>query len=87
MRRIGDLMKDMGFNADAPIETQKAFIRHLIAQANGGVAAPSVADLPAAKPVPNGASNQPSKIEPSEAQLSFDKEILGFQPRIKFGGR
>jgi hypothetical protein len=30
MRRIGDLMKDLGFNKDAPEETAKAFIRHLV---------------------------------------------------------
>ena len=35
MRRIGELMQELGFNADAPIETQKAFVRHLIAKASG----------------------------------------------------
>jgi hypothetical protein len=34
MRPIGDLMVEMGFNKDAPMETQKAFIRHLIRAAN-----------------------------------------------------
>ena len=35
MRRVGEVMKDLGFNKDAPLETQKAFIRHLIRAANG----------------------------------------------------
>jgi len=30
MRRIGDLMKDLGFNKDAPEATAEAFIHHLI---------------------------------------------------------
>lgn len=34
MRRIGDLMKDLGFNKDSDEDTQKAFIRHLINSAN-----------------------------------------------------
>jgi hypothetical protein len=34
MQRIGDLMKELGFNEDAPKETAKAFIRHLIDAAN-----------------------------------------------------
>ena len=34
MRRIGDLMADLGFNKDSNEDTQKAFIRHLIRAAN-----------------------------------------------------
>lgn len=30
MRRIGDLMKELGFNPEGPISTQKAFLQHLI---------------------------------------------------------
>ncbi len=30
MRRIGDLMKDLGFNKDAPQATAEAFVRHLV---------------------------------------------------------
>lgn len=30
MRRIGDLMKDLGFDKNGSVETQKAFIKHLI---------------------------------------------------------
>lgn len=30
MRRIGDLMKEMGFNSEAPESTQKAFFQHLV---------------------------------------------------------
>lgn len=30
MRRIGDIMADMGFNKDSSEETQKAFIKYLI---------------------------------------------------------
>lgn len=34
MRRIGELMANLGFNKDAPESTQKAFIKHLINAAN-----------------------------------------------------
>lgn len=30
MRSIGDLMKELGFNADSSVESQKAFIKNLI---------------------------------------------------------
>lgn len=34
MRRIGDLMKDLGFNKSASEETARAFIQHLVQAAN-----------------------------------------------------
>lgn len=30
MRRIGEIMEDLGFDKDGSVETQKAFIKHLI---------------------------------------------------------
>lgn len=30
MRHVGDLLKELGFNKDAPLETQKAFLKHLV---------------------------------------------------------
>ena len=30
MRRIGEIMEDLGFNKEGSVETQKAFIKHLI---------------------------------------------------------
>lgn len=66
MRRIGDLMKEMGFNKDAPLETQKAFIRHLIQAANG------------AAPVSENSKQNLKPVSEGE-QLSFDPDILGTQ--------
>ena len=34
MKKIGDVMKEMGFNANASMETQKAFIKYLLRVAN-----------------------------------------------------
>lgn len=34
MKSIGELMKEMGFNPDAPVETQKAFFKHLVKDAD-----------------------------------------------------
>ena len=72
MRSIGELMKDMGFNKDAPIDTQKAFIRHLIKAANENQR--NVAPIEAA-------SSAPHSQAPAEAQLSFDPTILGMQSK------
>jgi hypothetical protein len=66
MRQIGDLMKDLGFNAEAPIETQKAFIRHLIRRAN---------ETSRERPSPILKQEEPKG--PEEGQLSFDPKILG----------
>jgi len=33
MHSLKKIMEEMGFNKDAPIETQKAFLKHLIASA------------------------------------------------------
>jgi hypothetical protein len=74
MRRIGDLMKDLGFNKDSPVETQKAFIRHLIRTANGG-----------APPEPQAVQLRVVKMENTDAQLSFDPEILGLSADKKTG--
>ena len=34
MRSMKELMQEMGFNKEAPLDAQKAFIKHLIAAAN-----------------------------------------------------
>lgn len=34
MKSIGEMMKEMGFNPNAPLETQKAFFKHLIQDAD-----------------------------------------------------
>ena len=75
MRRIGDLMSDLGFNKDAPLEAQKAFIRHLVRAAGGTVGNP--------EPLKSGAIERPSV--PGE-QLSFDPEILGAPIHKKTSG-
>jgi uncharacterized protein YihD (DUF1040 family) len=35
MKKVGDLMKEMGFNKDAPDSAKEAFIKHLIKAATG----------------------------------------------------
>ncbi len=65
MRRIGEIMQDMGFKPGSSEETQKAFILHLIAAANRS--APRPVAIP---PEP-----------PQAQQLSFDADILGVLAR------
>jgi hypothetical protein len=65
MRRVGDLLKDLGFNADSPMTTKEAFLRHLVRAAN--VVSPQH-------------SLQNEKPTAGDAQLSFDPDILGVKP-------
>lgn len=64
MHKVGDLLKELGFNKDAPIETQKAFLRHLVAKA----------EAPRQQPEPL-AVDKPAAEEP--VQLSFDLARAG----------
>ena len=34
MKSIGEMLNEMGFNADAPLDTQKAFFKHLVQDAD-----------------------------------------------------
>ncbi len=62
MRRIGDLMRDMGFNSDAPEGTREAFFRHLVQAAHA--TSPRI-------------PSQTTEQKPADIQLSFDPAILG----------
>lgn len=64
MRRVGDLMRELGFNPEAPEGAQKAFVRHLVRAANE---------------VSSGNSSQILEQSKPEDQLSFDLEVLGVQ--------
>ncbi len=35
MKKLGDLMKELGFNPESPVSAQEAFIKHLIRDAYG----------------------------------------------------
>jgi hypothetical protein len=67
VKRVGDIMKEMGFREDASDEAKKAFIRHLI-QAATKSEVPSLASK-APRPPAVKAAQAP---EPREEQLSFD---------------
>lgn len=68
LRPVGELMKELGFNKDAPLDSQKAFVRHLIRSANQTSRTPFF-QMPASE----------GKAELQDPQLSFDAEILGVQ--------
>lgn len=65
MRRIGELFKELGFNKDASVDVKKAFVRHLIREAD------KTAPL---QPLPKTTHMN------SEPQLSFDATVLGVVP-------
>ena len=67
MRPIGEILQELGFNKDAPLETQKAFFRHLVRHAE--------ASCP---PKPNYQTKaKDDSVTESSEQLSFDPKILG----------
>lgn len=82
MRRIGDLLAELGFKKDSERSVQEAFVRHLVRHARSvsPLKSASISEqppaLPAAAPVASG-----------DPQLSFDSAILGVQnaPQKKAG--
>lgn len=65
MRRIGDLFKDLGFNIDASLDVKKAFVRHLVREADKTA------------PLQTFLQTPPTN---SDSQLSFDAVVLGVVP-------
>lgn len=79
MRRFGDLLKDLGFNPDAPVTTQKALFRHLAKHADLSTRNASVTPIQESKKE-IASPKSASSTEPM--QLSFDPEILKLQTKI-----
>lgn len=64
MKKVSDLMKEMGFNQNAPTATQEAFLKHLIKAATGAnVVTPTEKKI---------IQDNPDKIVQFPKQLSFD---------------
>ncbi|OFZ13799.1 MAG: hypothetical protein A2Z20_06030 [Bdellovibrionales bacterium RBG_16_40_8] len=70
MHSLKQIMEQIGFDKDAPIETQKAFIRHLISRAN---------DQSVAKKKQKVPQKNETKICEKDQQLEFvfneDKQV------------
>ena len=75
MKKASELMKEMGFNIDAPVATQEAFIKHLIKAATGA----SVI-TPTEKKI---IQENPDKIVQFPKQLSFGFADEDFQQNPK----
>ena len=71
MKKFGQLLKDLGFNQNAAIAAQEAFLRHMQRAARLEV---SRASTP-----PPTESDEQLKVE----QLVFDSEVLGQSRKIK----
>ncbi len=64
MKKASDLLKEMGFNQNAPVATQEAFLKHLIKAATGAnVVTPTEKKI---------IQENPDKIVQFPKQLSFD---------------
>lgn len=74
MKKIGDLMKEIGFNSEAKDSVKEAFIKHLIKQSTGVlVETPSEKKAVAAYPE-KIFSLKSKEIKQTSQQLSFDFE-------------
>lgn len=74
MRKIGDLMKDMGFNKDAPVQTQEAFLRYLLKVTTGVTIEPREKSKKETNVMSKNKSEDSKRIFPSQdyEQLSFN---------------
>jgi hypothetical protein len=77
MKSIKEIMAELGFNADAPIETQKAFLRNLIAASEATLPKSSKIDSKTPTMVQNSHPNSETQIKkqdkgPVHEQLAFD---------------
>lgn len=64
MKKVGDIMKEMGFNNNAPQSAKEAFIKHLIKAATGqDVITPTEKKI---------IQDNPDKIVQFPKQLAFD---------------
>ena len=71
MKRVGDIMKEMGFKEDASAETKKAFIRHLIQVATKN----EIPRIPQ-KPAPQAPKAEPEREEEKQLAFEFDEPFL-----------
>jgi hypothetical protein len=76
MKRVGDLMKDLGFKEDASEDTARAFIENLVRAANGERWS-SKEILPSRK----------HKAPQQGEQLSFDIDVDEREPIAKLARR
>jgi hypothetical protein len=75
MKKIGELMKDLGFNSNAPDSAKEAFLKHLIKSATGqSVLTPTEKKIIA---------ENPQKIVQFPQQLQFDFEENNKQIDVK----
>lgn len=65
MKKVGDIMKEMGFNKEAPDSVKEAFIKNLIKSATG-VTVETPSEKAAARSLSKATDMKPAQ------QLSFD---------------
>ena len=72
MKKVGDIMKEMGFRKDAPDSVKEAFIKHLIKSATGiDVETPSEKRARVAS-ASSKAKQKPKSSQVQPVQLAFD---------------
>lgn len=80
MKKVGDLMAELGFRPDGSESVKRAFIENLVRAAGGELRRPTSAPIAQAKPTP--AKTQ--KTRAREEQLSFDFDNEADDPGVPF---
>lgn len=70
MRSGGEILKELGFNEEAPLATQKAFFRYLVQHAE-------TVRLQNSRVPDEKSETQKQNLTETSTQLSFDPKILG----------
>jgi hypothetical protein len=90
MKKLGDLMKELGFNPESPVSAQEAFIKHLIREAYGVDVETPTERRDRAPLKPKSKVSEPTGSQ-KEKQMSFDirdlvpADNLFGQPRKRTG--
>lgn len=84
MKRVGQLMQEMGFNKNAPDSVKEAFIKHLIRASEGvNVTTPSERlEIENNPERVRALASAPKKAKEPE-QLSFDMDLTGTDGKFR----
>lgn len=84
MKRVGQLMQEMGFNKNAPDSVKEAFIKHLIRVSEGvNVTTPSERlEIESNPDRVRPLASAPKKAREPE-QLSFDMDLTGTDDKFR----
>jgi hypothetical protein len=78
MKKMAQLMKEIGFNPDSSLSAQEAFLKYLIRQSTG-----SYVQTPTEKKLVEKLVSENVKIIPTQLSFVFDDEVVESPQRKK----